>query len=129
MAVVQYANGIEYVKGSLAKATKNKEGHKHGTYLIGTHREAPTLNPNCTRLYSRKAVVYDRTGKPISADERAARMRFTAVAQAVAARKKDLSKIQADTAAFNAQKDEPNGIKTMRAWYWKVEGDAYDDQH
>ena len=30
MAVVQYANGIEYIKGSLAKATKNKEGHKHG---------------------------------------------------------------------------------------------------
>ena len=55
--------------------------------------------------------------------------KIAAVAQAVAARKKDLSKIQADTAAFNAQKDLPNGIKTMRAWYWKVEGDAYDDQH
>ena len=59
----------------------------------------------------------------------AARLRFSAVGQAVALRSKDLTKIAADRAAFLAQKDEPGGCKTMKSWYWKVEGQTYDQQH
>ena len=81
MGVVKYSNGIEYVRGSLAKP-KIKEGHSHGTYLTGTHREAPTQNPNCTRLYIRDAGTYKRTTPP-SANEMAAKTRFKAVALAV----------------------------------------------
>ena len=30
---------------------------------------------------------------------------------------------------FEAQKNEPNGKKTMLAWYWKVCGAEYDQAH
>ena len=58
-----------------------------------------------------------------------ARDRFAAVAAAIKVRKEDLQKISQDQAAFLAQKDSPNGKKTMKAFYWKVCGDAYDEQH
>ena len=127
MGKVSYSPGIEYVQGSLTKP-KKVDGHSHGDYLIGTHRTAPTQNPDCTRIYVRKADVYKRT-TPLTSDETAARARFTAVSRAVKARKADLSKLSADQAAFRAQKDEPGGKKTMKAWYWMVEGETYDAQH
>ena len=127
MGIVKYAPGIEYVKGSLAKA-KKKDGHKCGDYLIGTHREAATSNSECTRIYVRKAETYERT-TPVLADELRARARFTAVAEAVRLRSKDLMRINADQTAFLAQKDTAGGKKTMKAYLWKVEGDAYDAEH
>ena len=127
MAKVKYATGIDYVQGSLAKPTV-KAGHSHGTYLTGTHRTAPTANPNCTRLYVRDADTYKRTSQPSDA-ELWARTRFAAVKQAVADRAEDLSKVTADEAAFLAQKNLANGKKTLNAWYWMVCGQEYDTQH
>ena len=46
-----------------------------------------------------------------------------------AARSKDLMKISADQAAFAAQKDAPNGKKTMKAFLWSLEKAAYDQEH
>ena len=124
MAKVVYATGIDYAQGSLAKPTV-RNGHVCGTYLIGTHRTAPTENPNCTRLYVRKEDTYDRV-TPITPDEAAARLRFSTVAAMVKQRKGDLTKIAADQQAFIAQKDLPNGKKTMKAYYWLVCGNEYD---
>ena len=125
MAKVVYATGIDYAQGSLAKPTV-RNGHVCGTYLIGTHREAPTQNPQCIRLYVRKADTYDRV-TPLSPEELAARARFSAVAAMVKQRKGDLTKIAADQAAFIAQKDLADGKKTLKAYYWKVCGDEYDE--
>ena len=127
MGKVKYATGIDYVQGSLAKPTV-KEGHTCGTYLIGTHRTAPTENPNCTSLYVREADTYKRTSQP-SNKELAARARFTAVSAAIKVRKADLMKVTEDEAAFMAQKNLPGGKKTLKAWYWMVEGAAYDQEH
>ena len=127
MGQVKYATGIDYVKGSLSKP-KVRDGHSCGTYLTGTHREAPTTNPNCTRLFIREANAYKRT-TPISSKETQIRSRFAAVAAAVAARAQDLSKISADQAAFAAQKDQPNGKKTMKAYLWSLEKASYDAEH
>ena len=127
MGKVKYATGIDYVQGSLAKPTV-REGHTCGTYLIGTHRTAPTENPNCTSLYVREADTYKRTSQP-SSKELANRARFTAVSAAIKARKADLMKITEDEAAFMAQKNLPGGKKTLKAWYWMVEGAAYDQEH
>ena len=124
MGKVKYSEGIDYVQGSLAKP-KVKDGHKCGSYLIGTHRVAATTNPECTRLYVRSADTYVRTTPP-SADELAVRERFAAVAHMVSLRKKDLSKINQDIADFKAQKDLPGGKTTMLSWYWMVCGDEYD---
>ena len=127
MGKVKYATGIDYVNGSLAKP-KKKDGHVCGTYLTGTHRTAATENPSCTRLYIRDANVYDRT-TPLSSKELDARARFAAVAAAVKARKSDLNQITTDQINFAAQKDQAGGKKTMRAYLWKVCGDAYDATH
>ena len=112
------AAGIEYIQGAMLKP-KKQNGHKHGNYLIMTHRSAATTNPNCQRIYSKPADAYTRT-TPITADEQAARTRFATVARMVQARKQDLTKIAGDLAAFNAQKDNPNGKKTMRSYLWMV---------
>ena len=127
MGKVTYSPGIQYVKGSLAKP-KKVDGHNHGDYLIGTHREAATTNPNCTRIYIRKADAYQRT-TPISDREQAARSRFQSVAAAVKVRSKNLSTLTTDQAAFEEQKNEANGKKTFKAYLWKVCGEAYDAQH
>ena len=127
MGKVTYSPGIEYVQGALAKA-KKKDGHRCGDYLIGTHRTAATQNPDCTRLYIRKGTSYERTN-PLSSKELDARARFTAVAAAVKARKSDLNSITQDQINFAAQKDTAEGKKTMRAYLWKVCGDAYDQAH
>jgi hypothetical protein len=127
MGKVTYAPGIEYVQGALAKP-KKKDGHKCGDYLIGTHRTAATTNPNCTRIYLRKADSYERS-TPVTTNEVKQRNRFSAVAAAVAARAKDLMKISADQAAFAAQKDQPDGVKTMKAYLWSLEKAAYDAEH
>ena len=127
MGKVKYATGIDYVQGSLAKP-KVKEGHTCGTYLIGTHRTAATTNPNCTSLYVREADTYKRTSQP-SSKELAARARFTAVSAAIKARKADLMKVTEAAAAFMAQKNQPGGQKTLKAWYWMVCGNEYDQEH
>ena len=127
MGKVTYSPGIEYVQGALAKA-KKKDGHRCGDYLIGTHRTAATQNPDCTRLYIRKGTSYERTN-PLSSKELDARARFSAVATAVKARKSDLNSITQDQINFAAQKDQAGGKKTMKAYLWKVCGDAYDAAH
>ena len=127
MGVVKYATGIDYVSGSLSKP-KKRNGHSCGTYLTGTHRVAATENPNCTRLFIREAETYNRV-TPLSSKELLARGRFAAVAAAVKVRSKDLMQISDDQAAFIAQKDLADGKKTMKAYLWKVCGDAYDQQH
>ena len=127
MGKVVYSPGIQYVQGSLAKP-KKVEGHNHGDYLIGTHRSAPTQNPNCTRLYVRAAETYQRTTQPTT-KELQVRARFAAVRAMVAERADDLSHISSDQAAFIAQKDLANGKKTMRAYLWMVCGAEYDAEH
>ncbi len=103
-------------------------GHNHGNYLVATHRSAPTESPDCQRLYTFDSDRYKRS-TPVTTEETRIRNRFSAVAAAVSARSKDLMKISADQAAFAAQKDAPNGKKTMKAFLWKLEKEAYDAEH
>ena len=124
MAHVEWSAGIDSVSGALAKPSKNGQ-HSCDKMLLGTHRVAPTENVNCTRLYLRKKRK--RTTQP-STNELAARERFAVVAGMVKARKKDLSKLTADQAAFAAQKDNADGKKTMKAYYWMVCGAEYEAQ-
>ena len=81
---------------------------------------------DCNRIYIRKKV--ERSTLP-TARELDARTRFTAVAAAVKARKADLMNIASDQQAFLAQRDTATGKKTMKAYLWKVCGDAYDADH
>ena len=125
MAVVDWSAGIDSVSGALAKPS-NSGQHSCDKMLLGTHRVAATTSDKCTRLYIRKKR---KRKTPAMADELAARARFTAVSRAVRLRAKDLMQINADQAAFLAQRDTANGKKTMKAYLWSVCGAEYDQQH
>ena len=121
------AAGIETISGAMKKP-KKMDGHNHGNYLVAVHRTAATTNPNCQRVYSFDADRYKRN-TPLSATDLWVRNRFRAVAAAVKARQEDLSKVDADQAAFIAQKDLANGKKTMKSYLWSLEGATYDSTH
>jgi len=125
MAKVEWSAGIDSVSGALSKPGKNGQ-HSCAKMLLGTHRVAATESKDCNRLYMRKKV--QRSTSP-NEDELFARMRFSTVAQMVNERRKDLTKITADQRAFIAQKDTAGGKKTMKAYYWMVCGDQYDQEH
>ena len=125
MAKVNWSAGIDSVSGALAKPTKSGH-HNCEKMLLGTHRVAATTSDTCNRVYIRRKVERSTTPK---AKELAARSRFTEVSAMVRTRSKDLMQIAADQQAFLAQKDLAGGIKTMKAWYWSVCGQEYDQQH
>ena len=127
MAKIQWAKGIDFVSGLLSKRPKAGELHSgHSSALLATHRTAATTNPTCTRIYM--VGEYNRS-TPVTADERARWMRFSAISAAVATRAKDLNKMTADQAAFIAQKDLLGGKKTMKSYLWSLEKEAYDQAH
>ncbi len=128
MAKVEYADAIKTVSGALTKINKKSQHAADQKMVLATHRVAPTQNPNCSRLYLRGLNSISRS-TPVTSEETRIRNRFSAVAAAVAARAKDLSKMSADQAAFAAQKDAPNGKKTMKAYLWSLEKAAYDAEH
>ena len=125
MAKVEWSAGIDSVSGALAKPSKSGQ-HSCTKMLLGTHRVAPTTSNKCNRLYLRKPIKVN-----VSQTENAinARNRFTAVSQAIKLRKRDLTKLTEDQQAFLAQRDLPNGKKTMLAYYWMVCGQEYDAEH
>ena len=119
MVKVVWAPGISTVSGALSKINK-KSPHAHDQQmLLATHRVAATTSTDCNRLYLRGIQSITRS-TPVGADEMTNRNQFTAVSRAVAQRKNDVSKIATDKAAFEAQKDAPNGKKTMKAYLWMV---------
>ena len=128
MAVVQYADAIKTVSGALTKINKKSAHAGDQKMVLATHRVAESTNPNCSRLYIRGLSSVTRS-TAVSARELEIRGKFEAVAKAVALRRKDLMNISTDQANFLAQKDQPNGKKTLRAYLWKVCGDEYDAQH
>ena len=127
MAKIQWAKGIDFVSGLLSSRPKAGQPHSsHANALLATHRKAETTNPDCTRIYM--VGEYNRTTL-VTADELTQRARFGAVGRAVALRMKDLTKVTDDQIAFKAQKDQPNGKKTMKSYLWSLELAAYDQAH
>ncbi len=125
MAHVEWSAGIDSVSGALAKPSKSGQ-HSCDKMLLGTHRVAATTSDQCTRIYIRKKR---KRSTPLTSKELDVRARFTAVAAAVKARKSDLNQITTDQQNFAAQKDQAGGKKTMKAYLWKICGDAYDQAH
>ena len=119
MAKVVWAPGIETVSGALTKINKKSQHAADQQMLLATHRVAATTSTDCSRLYMRGLSSVTRS-TPVSSDEMAQRNRFSAIAKAVNERRKDLSKVAADLAAFNAQKDTAGGYKTMRQYLWHI---------
>ena len=123
MAKVVWAPGFSTVSGALSKINKKSPHAGDQQMLLATHRTAPTTSTDCSRLYLRGIESVTRS-TPVSSDETLARTRFGAIGRAVQLRKKNLSTIAADTAAFNAQKE--TGYKTLNQYLWHVCADEYD---
>ena len=122
MAIVRWTPGIESVSGKLSSSKKSDQ-HSCDSFMLATHRVAPTTNPNCNRIYMRNPI---ERSTPLTPNEIEARDKFTAVATMVNERAHDLSKVSADQEAFLAQRNEPGGKKTIKSWYWYVCGKEYD---
>ncbi|MBQ9297270.1 MAG: hypothetical protein IJ204_08780 [Paludibacteraceae bacterium] len=123
MAYVEWSAGIDSVSGALAKPGKSGQ-HSCDKMLLGTHRVAETESNQCTRIYLRKKF---KRSTPVTAKEQAQREKFGAICSAVTARRKDLSKIAADTEAFLAQRE--TGRKTMHSYLFSLEKIAYEEAH
>ena len=128
MAKVEYADAIKTVSGALTKINKKSAHAADQKMVLATHRVAPTTSDGCSRLYLRGLQSVTRS-TPVTTEELAKRGRFAAVSAAVAARAKDLNKMGPDKTAFNAQKDQPGGKKTMKKYLWSLELDAWDQAH
>ena len=125
MASVTYSAGIDHVSGALSKPSKSGQ-HSCEKMLLATHRTAATTSNKCNRLYLREPV---KRTSPLSQREFENRAKFMVVAGMIKARKADLMKITTDQQNFLAQKNDPDGAKTMKAYYWKICGAEYDEQH
>ena len=125
MAKVEWSAGIDSVSGALSKPSKSGQ-HSCSKMLLGTHRVAATTSSDCNRLYLRKKV---KRSTPVTADEQAQRARFAAISRAVAARGKDMAQTAQDITAFNAQKDQPGGLQTLKAYRWNICATAYDQNN
>ena len=123
MAKVEWADAIKTVSGALTKINKKSAHAADQKMILGTHRVAPSTNPNCSNLYIRGLSAVTRS-TPVTSDETMARQRFGAISAAVQARRKNLGTIAADTAAFNAQKED--GYKTLYQYLWHVCAEDYD---
>ena len=128
MAKAEYADMIKTVSGALTKINKKSPHAADQKMVLATHRVAATTNPACSRLYLRGLSAVTRS-TPVTADEQAQRARFAAIARAVAARGKDMAQTATDIAAFNAQKDQPGGLKTLKAYRWNICATAYDQNN
>ena len=128
MAKAEYADMIKTVSGALTKINKKSPHAADQKMVLATHRVAATTNPNCSRLYLRGLSAVTRS-TPVTADEQAQRARFAAIARAVAARGKDMAQTAQDITAFNAQKDQPGGLKTLKAYRWNICAQAYDQNN
>ena len=128
MAQVEYADAIKTVSGALTRINKKSPHAADQKMVLATHRVAPTASGKCSRLYLRGLSSVSRTSE-LTQLELAVRTRFTAVQAAVNTRMKNLSTIATDREAFEAQKDLAGGKKTLKAYLWKVCGDAYDQQN
>ena len=125
MAKVNWSAGIDSVSGALSKPSKSGQ-HSCQKMLLGTHRTAATTSNNCNRLYLRPKI---ERSTPPTVNELFMRQRFAAVKAAVKAREEDLSKVDADQAAFIAQKDTAGGKRTMNAYLWSLECAKYAETH
>ena len=128
MAKVEWADAIKTVSGALVRINKKSPHAADQKMVLGTHRVAPSTNPDCSRIYLRGLSSITRTS-PLTSKEQKQRARFAFVANKVKLRSKDLSQISDDQAAFIAQKDAPNGKKTMKAYLWSLELATYDSEH
>ncbi len=128
MAKVEYADAIKTVSGALTKINKKSPHAADQKMVLATHRVAATTSPACSRLYLRGLSAVTRS-TPVTADEQAQRARFAAIARAVAARGKDMAQTAQDITAFNAQKDQPGGLKTLKAYRWNICAAAYDQNN
>jgi len=126
MGKVKWAPGIQSVSGNLAPKPKKDDPHRSDKQMLLAMHLKNSANGECARLFIRP---FPKRSTPVKPEEIVARTRFAEVARAVNTRAHDLMQMTQDQAAFLAQKDQPNGKKTMKAYLWSLELAKYDAAH
>lgn len=97
------------------------------TPIVSFKSGAIKNNSTATRQFV--AFKKSQRNSALNPDEIWARQRFTAVSRNVATRMKNLSTLSADQQAFEAQKNQPGGLKSFKSFIWSLEGNAWDTAH
>jgi hypothetical protein len=127
MAKVEWNDAIKTVSGALTKINKKSPHAADQKMILATHRVAETTNiGSCNRLYVRGLNSVTRS-TPVKSTELEARTKFAQIAQMVNQRKNNLTTLSSDQEAYAAQKNEPGGKKTWKAYLWKVCKEAYEE--
>ena len=69
MAKVEWADAIKTVSGALTKINKKSAHAADQKMILGTHRVAPSTNPNCSNLYIRGLSAVTRSTPVTSSRE------------------------------------------------------------
>lgn len=105
MGLVTFLDPVDYISGKISKKFRTIYNRRKQS----DRRYTQVRNPRLT---------------PVTSDETLARQRFGVICNAVHVRRKNLSTIAADTAAFNAQRD--TGYKTLYQYLWHQCASEYD---
>ncbi len=110
MGVIKFLDPVDYISGKIGKKTRTIYYYR----ALSDRRY--------TSLRSKRTT-------PLTENEQWARNRFAEVAAAIKARKRDLTKLTTDQQNFLAQRNAPNGKKTMQAYYWLICGQEWDEEN
>ena len=121
MAKVEWADAIKTVSGAMTKINKKSQHAGDQKMVLATHRKAATTSPDCSRIYLRGLSAVTRS-TPVTADEQAQRVRFAAIARAVAARGKDMAQTARHHGVQRAERsagwlEDPEGVSLEHLRY------------
>ena len=128
---IQFLPGIDGISRKFARRVdtcSDKEGKVYTRWIGAGIKIGPTKhykNRQLNYLQFRKFPI----STPPTSNQLWAMTRFGAVSALVKARKEDLMNVNTDKAAFLAQINDANGVKSFKAYLWKICTESYDTQH
>lgn len=126
---IGFMTPVESISRKFARRQDKVSAKNPGFIWMGA---STTIRPTKETTGRRRNFLVFRTtprSTPVKETEVLARVRFATIATWVNQRAHDTSKQQQDIAAFLAQKDLPGGVKSLKAYYWQLGMDEYDQQH
>jgi len=126
---IGFMTPVESISRKFARRQDKVSTKNPGFIWMGA---STTIQPTKTSTGKRRNFLVFRSAPrstPVKESEMLARVRFATIAAWVNQRAHDTSKQQQDIANFLAQKDLPGGVKSLKAYYWMLGMDEYDQQH
>lgn len=128
MAKMLLAPGIESLSGAMSGVNRKSQHVDDQNMFLATHRVAATTSRQCQRAYFRKTNTLPWAYAVPSDKVLQLREDFTTRAQAISARRTDLTVMSADMAGLKAYRARyPESNMTLFAFYWLAASTKYWD--